>query len=124
MLESLSRYCSLNRTASAPNWPGVYGLLASALCMFQCGSKNTALTRTRKQKRLEVQSFFFARGKKKGIPTRKSPLRAAFELQMLRQQQEEDLSLNKMKTFEGDGQGSPYSKECQRGDKGRNSETR
>ncbi|KAG8323993.1 hypothetical protein J6590_102985 [Homalodisca vitripennis] len=58
----------------------------------------------RKQERLEVQPFFFARAKKKGIATRKRLLRAAFELQMLRQQQEdarkeEDLSLNKMKTL-------------------------
>ncbi|KAG8336743.1 hypothetical protein J6590_039823 [Homalodisca vitripennis] len=29
------------------DWPGRYGLLASAFCLFECGSKNTALTRTR-----------------------------------------------------------------------------
>ncbi|KAG8308893.1 hypothetical protein J6590_098821 [Homalodisca vitripennis] len=52
----------------------------------------------------EVTNPETPQAKKEGIPPSKSPLRAAFGLQMLRQQhedtsEEEDLSLNKMKAI-------------------------
>ncbi|KAG8320215.1 hypothetical protein J6590_074016 [Homalodisca vitripennis] len=53
---------------------------------------------------MEVTNLETPQAKKEGIPPSKSPLRAAFGLQMLRQQlvdasEEEDLSLNKMKAL-------------------------